>query len=67
MPTAKPLSRALNHDVVRANGQFYVTVKLIRIRLRVNSSQKRSYETKIILRLKGLKINKEARKERKKA
>jgi hypothetical protein len=67
MPTAEPLSGALDHDVVRVDGQCHVTVKAIRIRLRVNPPQKHPYGTKIILRLKGPKIGKGTRKGRKKA
>jgi len=66
-PTAQPPSGALDHDVIRAGGQSHAAVKPIRIRLRVNPPPKRPSGTKIILRLKGPKLGKVARKGRKKA
>jgi hypothetical protein len=66
-PTAKPPSGALDHDAVRADGQSHAAVKPIRIRLRVNPPPKRQSGTKSILRLKGPKFGKGARKGRNKA
>jgi hypothetical protein len=63
-PTAQPPSGALDHDVIQAEGQSHAAVKPIRIRLRVNPPPS---GTKIILRLKGPKLGKVARKGRKKA
>jgi hypothetical protein len=65
--TVKLLSEALNHDVIRVNGQSYAAIKLICIRFRVNSPFKRQSEIKSILRLKDLKFNKRAKKKRNKA
>jgi hypothetical protein len=67
-PTAKPPSDALDYGVVRAARQSHAVVKPpIRIRLRVNPPPKRPPGPKIILRLKGPKLGKGARKGRNKA
>ena len=66
-PTAQLPSGAPDHDVVRAaDGQPHAAdVKPIRIRLRVNPPPKRESGTKrILLRLKGPKLGKGARKGR---
>jgi hypothetical protein len=62
-PTAKPPSGALDRDVIRAEGQSHATFKPIRIRLRAYPP-KRPSGTKIILRLKGPKLGKVAKKGR---
>ena len=66
-PTTEPLSGGLDHDVVRADGQSNTIGKPVRIRLRVSPPQKPSHGTKIVLRLKGPKLGKGAKKRKKKA
>ena len=63
-PAAKTSWGAVDDGVVRAEGQSHAVVKLISIRLRVNPPPRPS-GTKIILRLKGPKLGKGARKGRK--
>jgi hypothetical protein len=45
----QPLSGALDHDVIRAEGQSHAAVKLIYIRFGVNLPPKRPSGAKIIL------------------
>jgi hypothetical protein len=57
-------SGVLNHNFVRADEQSHVTVKLIRIRFRVNPRPKRPQELKVILRLKDFKLSKRVKKKK---
>jgi hypothetical protein len=63
-PTTQPPWGALDHDVIRAEGQSHAAVKSIRIRLQVNPPLKRPSGAKIILRLKRPKLDRVARKGR---
>jgi hypothetical protein len=67
IPSAELLSGALDRNTVRADEQSHAAAKTTRIRLRLNPPSERPQATKIILRLKGPRRGKEARKERKKA
>ena len=65
--TTEPLSEGLDHDVTRADGQSNTIGKPIRIRLRIRPPQKPSHGIKIVLRLKGPKLSKGAKKRKEKA
>jgi hypothetical protein len=66
-PGAELLSGALDRNTAGADGQSHAAAKPIRIRLRLKPLSGRPQGNKIILRLKGPKLGKRARKGRKKA
>ena len=66
-PSAELLSGALDRNTAGAGGQSHAAAKPTRIRLRLKPPSERPQGNKIILRLKGPKLGKRARKGRKKA